>query len=208
MRDDSAEILFQSFLREAIVSKSGTDRDIHFLTSSIKHSLCRPWPCPPSNVSWRMGLERPQWRLACSNHASFRLLTVASRGSCGPTRRLILLRSKKQIPEISLDKISSDKRSWDKHGKKSCHTERSNASAMNSLSRSLTQPQWGSADAEIKVPSGENTELKRSPFKPGVGQYIAIHATLTARDFFLAYSTLPGPFTCILSKTSPDFSLC
>ena len=26
-------------------------------------------------------------------------------------------------------------------------------------------PQWGAVDAEIKVPSGENTELKRSPFK-------------------------------------------
>ena len=26
-------------------------------------------------------------------------------------------------------------------------------------------PQWGAADADIKVPSGENTELKRSPFK-------------------------------------------
>ena len=26
-------------------------------------------------------------------------------------------------------------------------------------------PQWGAADAEIKVSSGENTELKRSPFK-------------------------------------------
>ena len=25
-------------------------------------------------------------------------------------------------------------------------------------------PQWGAADAEIKVPSGENTELKRSFF--------------------------------------------
>ena len=25
-------------------------------------------------------------------------------------------------------------------------------------------PQWGAVDAEIKVPSGENTELKRSPF--------------------------------------------
>ena len=25
-------------------------------------------------------------------------------------------------------------------------------------------PRWGAADAEIKVPSGENTELKRSPF--------------------------------------------
>ena len=27
------------------------------------------------------------------------------------------------------------------------------------------RPQWGAADAEIKVPSGENTELKRSPLK-------------------------------------------
>ena len=26
-------------------------------------------------------------------------------------------------------------------------------------------PQWGAVDAEIKVPSGENTELKQSPFK-------------------------------------------
>ena len=26
-------------------------------------------------------------------------------------------------------------------------------------------PQWGAVDAEIKVPSGENTELKRSPFQ-------------------------------------------
>ena len=26
-------------------------------------------------------------------------------------------------------------------------------------------PQWGAADAEIKVPSGKNTELKRSPLK-------------------------------------------
>ena len=28
----------------------------------------------------------------------------------------------------------------------------------------LKAPQWGAADAEIKVPSGEDTELKRSPF--------------------------------------------
>ena len=44
--------------------------------------------------------------------------------------------------------------------------------------------------------------------KPGVGQYIAIHAALTARGFFLAYFYLSGPFTCIFSKTSPDFSMC
>ena len=41
------------------------------------------------------------------------------------------------------------------------------------------------------------------PLKPGVGQYIAIHATLTARDFFLAYFYLSGPFTCIFCKPLP-----
>ena len=46
------------------------------------------------------------------------------------------------------------------------------------------------------------------PLKPGVGQYIAIHASLTARDFFLAYFYPSSPFTCIFYKTSPDFFLC
>ena len=46
------------------------------------------------------------------------------------------------------------------------------------------------------------------PLKPVVGQYIAIHAMLTARDFLLAYFCPSGPFTCIFSKTSPDFFLC
>ena len=43
------------------------------------------------------------------------------------------------------------------------------------------------------------------PLKPGVGQYIAIHATLTARDLFLAYIYPCGPFTCIFSKLLPIF---
>ena len=47
--------------------------------------------------------------------------------------------------------------------------------------------------------------LKVLPLKPGVGEYIAIHATLTARDFFLAYFYPSGPFTCIFSKTSRFF---
>ena len=33
--------------------------------------------------------------------------------------------------------------------------------------------------------------LKVVPLKPGVGQYIAMHATLTARDFFLAGCRFP-----------------
>ena len=70
----------------------------------------------------------------------------------------------------------------------------------------LSSPQWGAADAEIKVPSDENTELKVLPLKPGVGQYIGIHATLTARDFFLAYFYTPGPFICIFfPKPLPIF---
>ena len=38
------------------------------------------------------------------------------------------------------------------------------------------------------------------PLKPGAGLYIALHAKLTARDFFLAYFYPPGPFTCIFPK--------
>ena len=41
------------------------------------------------------------------------------------------------------------------------------------------------------------------PLKPGVGQYIAVHATLTARDFFLAYFYPSGPFICIFPKPLP-----
>ena len=64
----------------------------------------------------------------------------------------------------------------------------------------LPTPQWGAADAEIKVPSDlvRTQSLNVLPFKPGVGQYIAIHATLTARDFFVANFYPSGPFSCIL----------
>ena len=47
--------------------------------------------------------------------------------------------------------------------------------------------------------------LKVLPLNFAVGQYIAIHATLTARDFFLAYSYTSGPFTCIFSKNLARF---
>ena len=44
------------------------------------------------------------------------------------------------------------------------------------------------------------------PLNLGIGQYIAIHAALTARDFFLAYFYPSGPFTCIFSKALLIFS--
>ena len=61
-------------------------------------------------------------------------------------------------------------------------------------------------DAEIKVPSVRTQSLNVLPFKPGVGQYIAIHATLTARDFFRTYLYPSGPFTCIFPKLLPIVS--
>ena len=65
-------------------------------------------------------------------------------------------------------------------------------SLTKSLTRSLTPPQWGAADAEIKVPSGENAKLKRSPFIAwSRSAYSHTYATLTARKFFLAYFYLP-----------------
>ena len=59
-------------------------------------------------------------------------------------------------------------------------------------------PQWVAADAETQ-------SLNVLPLKPGVGQYIAIHGTLTARNFFLAYFYPSGKFTCIFSKLLPIF---
>ena len=90
-RDLSAEILFQSLVREANVSSSGLDKDVHSLTLSFQHLLCQPRRCPHSKVPWKIVLERLSWRMACLNHESFRLLPVARRGSCGPTRESIFL---------------------------------------------------------------------------------------------------------------------
>ena len=40
---------------------------------------------------------------------------------------------------------------------------------------------------KLKSHSVRTQSLNVLPLKPGVGQYIAIHATRTARNFFLAY---------------------
>ena len=69
------------FLQEALASSSCMGRNTHSLMLSIQHFLCRPRRCPPSEMPWRMVLERLSWRVTCPNLASFRLLTVARRAS-------------------------------------------------------------------------------------------------------------------------------
>ena len=73
--------------------------------------------------------------------------------------------------------------------------------------RSLeSPPQWGAADAEIKVPSGENTELERSPFKAW-SRSVHCHACYAyCQEFVFPANFYPsGPFTCIFSKFLPTF---
>ena len=73
---------------------------------------------------------------------------------------------------------------------------------------SLVAPQWGAADAEVKVPSGENTELKRSPFEAWSRSAYSHTCYAYCQGF------LPGLFLPIRSihlhffQTSPDFFLC
>ena len=59
---------------------------------------------------------------------------------------------------------------------------------------------WGAADAEIKVSSIENYELKGSVFKAR-GKSVYSHTTYAYCQGFLANFYPSGPFTCIFSKT-------
>ena len=62
-RNDSTEILFQSFLQKALVSGSAVGKDVHSLMLSVQPFLFRPRRRPPSGVPWWMVLERLSWRV-------------------------------------------------------------------------------------------------------------------------------------------------
>ena len=52
----------------------------------------------------------------------------------------------------------------------------------------------------------QSLKVLPDPLKSGVGPYIAILATLIARDFFVANFYPSGPFTCIFPKPVLSFS--
>ena len=115
MKDNSTEILFQSFLQETILSSSSMGRDVHSMILSdlsIQYFLCWPRHSPPSQVPWRVVLERLSWRMTYPHHASFCLLTAARTSSCGPTRKASSPRSKPDSGHRPLY-------DWSKLGKKS-----------------------------------------------------------------------------------------
>ena len=61
---------------------------------------------------------------------------------------------------------------------------------------------------KLKIHTLRTQSSKGLPSKLGVGQYIAMHAGPTARNFLLANFDPPGPFICTVFKTSPGFFLC
>ena len=67
-------------------------------------------------------------------------------------------------------------------------------------------PQWRAADAEIKVPSGKNTELKRSPFKSWSRSVYSLTCCAYCQEFlpclFLPFRSIHLHFF----QTSLDFS--
>ena len=66
-------------------------------------------------------------------------------------------------------------------------------------------PKVGSCGcSNFKVPSGENTELKCSPFKAW-SRSVYSHTCYAYCQGFLPYVYSSSPFTCIFDKTSPDF---
>ena len=75
-RDDSGEILFQSFPQNALMSSSDMDSDVHPLTLSIQHFLCRPRRRPPAKVPTTASPTRQG-----TNHG------VAHPPRCRPRRR-------------------------------------------------------------------------------------------------------------------------
>ena len=65
---------------------------------------------------------------------------------------------------------------------------------------------WGAADAEIKVPCGENAELKRFPFKLWSRSVYSETCYAYCQEFLL-YFYPSGPFTCVFFflKSLPIF---
>ena len=70
-----------------------------------------------------------------------------------------------------------------------------------------TTSQWGAADAEIKVPFGENTELKLSPFKAWSRSIQPHKLRLLPGIFSWLISTLPVHSPAFFPKPLPIFPL-
>ena len=101
------------------------------------------------------------------------------------------------IPEISI----RPNEAFGPEQESNCPTDYTLFQHYFRIRNSQGQPRSGELRTQkLKSHLMKTQSLNVLPFKPGVGQYIAIHATLTAREFFLAYFYPSSPVTCIFYK--------
>ena len=75
--------------------------------------------------------------------------------------------------------------------------------APKDVSRSVSCTEGGILPIEKR----QRRRRRRKKWRNSNGHYTAMHATLTASNFFLTHFYPSGPFTCIFfSKSTPDFS--
>ena len=115
----------------------------------------------------------------------------------------ILKKKKKKIAILYLQGVSTEA----KKNKQAQNKQQNVSTQMRVLQSVPQQPRSGELRTQkLKSHMVRTRSLNVLPLKPGVDHYIVIRATLTAKDFFLAYFYPSGPFTYIFSKTSLIFS--
>ena len=149
--------------------------------------------------------------LTVQNH----FLRVNSRSSKGPGRSYTSEGEKKKSPTLWASPHfcrTYSVRQWAEYSLSRRHVSYDSLSSHRPAFLGLWSPRWPRIGElrtqKLKSHLMRTQSLMVLPLKPGVGLYIAMHATLTARDSFLTYFYPSGPFTCIFSKTSPEFFLC
>ena len=86
LRAEEAAVLLQAVLLAAVDRRCGKVISVQSLTLSDRLCRCLPRLRPPSMVPCMMVREKVSCLMTWPDHANFRRLTVARRGSRGPTR--------------------------------------------------------------------------------------------------------------------------
>ena len=97
VKAEEAAVLLQAVLLAAVARRCGKVISVQSLTLSDRLCRCLPRLRPPSTVPCLTVLERVSCIVTWPNLASFRCLTVARRGSRGPTRLLSKLRTQSLV---------------------------------------------------------------------------------------------------------------
>ena len=142
-----------------------------------------------------MVLARPDERETCPYHSSLLLFTMVRRSSCDSCDHSAVSHSRNSAGNLAWTVLFAY---YTSTCPIFCTRSRLSVSQSHCVFDSHEIPQWGAADAKIKVPSGENTELKRSSLNP-VGQYYSHICSAYYQGFLLPFRSIHLHFFKTLS---------